>query len=656
MVRKGGLEPPRPLGHRILSPARLPIPPLSRGRDQPAAAGPDAPRESDSGRAVLAFRLPYRRSRSGRPRRRRAGGDGRYGSVAAVQRGSGGMHRRSKCSGAFSAGSSDAGRGEDLWHGSGTSAGGRQGGLRHLVPEHPRTHGRALRPVEPGRLLRATHTPPASRGVLRGAHPRVQRQHVDQARARASGRRRRARAALRPRHRSREPGRGGRGRGRVVAEPRDGPRIRRPRRPDGARRARSRRRRARRASRPAPRPGRVHLDRARGAAPGDPGVHVAPAAAGPEAPPRGRRGGRRGGGAGRRPDPRSRRPGHAGGGAGRDSVRLGQRVPDPRGRRARVRHRPAQRDQPRVSRVRRGGRLCRSPMVVRDGLGVERGRRGPASAVLGAPGGSLAMAGDVRDGAAAAGLAGVGHPGRGGRLRALEGGPPADRGRVPPRRLRDPRRRRAAPSVGRRAARRHARPLRFPGMGPGAGRLFPRRRERVGRARPRRQRLGVDLFGVRRVPGFRADGLVPGVLRRLLRRAALRHQGGRPRPPRPAWSGAACATGSGPTTRSSSRASAAWRTCRGDRGGGGPRPLRGRRAARSGPPAEAATAPVSLRRAGVAALRGDLRPARVPDHPGRAAAAGRPCRRDWRRPRRAGYDRRAGGRAAARSSRRSSSP
>src|SRR5690349_2719519 len=29
MVRKGGLEPPRPLGHWILSPARLPIPPLS---------------------------------------------------------------------------------------------------------------------------------------------------------------------------------------------------------------------------------------------------------------------------------------------------------------------------------------------------------------------------------------------------------------------------------------------------------------------------------------------------------------------------------------------------------------------------------------------------------------------------------------------------
>ena len=28
-VREGGFEPPRPFGHRILSPARLPVPPLS---------------------------------------------------------------------------------------------------------------------------------------------------------------------------------------------------------------------------------------------------------------------------------------------------------------------------------------------------------------------------------------------------------------------------------------------------------------------------------------------------------------------------------------------------------------------------------------------------------------------------------------------------
>ena len=29
-MRKGGFEPPQPFGHRILNPARLPVPPLSR--------------------------------------------------------------------------------------------------------------------------------------------------------------------------------------------------------------------------------------------------------------------------------------------------------------------------------------------------------------------------------------------------------------------------------------------------------------------------------------------------------------------------------------------------------------------------------------------------------------------------------------------------
>ena len=35
MVRKGGLEPPRPFGHQILNLARLPIPPLSHEMDRP---------------------------------------------------------------------------------------------------------------------------------------------------------------------------------------------------------------------------------------------------------------------------------------------------------------------------------------------------------------------------------------------------------------------------------------------------------------------------------------------------------------------------------------------------------------------------------------------------------------------------------------------
>ena len=32
-MRKGGVEPPHPNGHRNLNPARLPIPPLSHGWD-----------------------------------------------------------------------------------------------------------------------------------------------------------------------------------------------------------------------------------------------------------------------------------------------------------------------------------------------------------------------------------------------------------------------------------------------------------------------------------------------------------------------------------------------------------------------------------------------------------------------------------------------
>ena len=43
MVRKGGLEPPRPLGHQILSLARLPIPPLSRTA-LPIISSSDSPR------------------------------------------------------------------------------------------------------------------------------------------------------------------------------------------------------------------------------------------------------------------------------------------------------------------------------------------------------------------------------------------------------------------------------------------------------------------------------------------------------------------------------------------------------------------------------------------------------------------------------------
>ena len=52
-----------------------------------------------------------------------------------------------------------------------------------------------------------------------------------------------------------------------------------------------------------------------------------------------------------------------------------------------------------------------------------------------------------------------------------------------------------------------------------------RGRQPLGRARSRRQRVGMDVHGLRAVSRVRADGVVSGVLRRLLRRPALRHEG-----------------------------------------------------------------------------------------------------------------------------------
>ncbi len=43
-VREGGLEPPRPCGHRNLNPARLPIPPLAREQGSVPADAPRLPR------------------------------------------------------------------------------------------------------------------------------------------------------------------------------------------------------------------------------------------------------------------------------------------------------------------------------------------------------------------------------------------------------------------------------------------------------------------------------------------------------------------------------------------------------------------------------------------------------------------------------------
>ena len=120
----------------------------------------------------------------------------------------------------------------------------------------------------------------------------------------------------------------------------------------------------------------------------------------------------------------------------RRAVRLGQRVPGVHGGRAGVFDPAPQRDQRPVPRVRRGRRLQRQPLVERRGLalGRERARRAPA--VLGALGWRLAVARDVRHGPAAAVVAGVREP-RGSRgIRALARAAPADRSRVPARRIR----------------------------------------------------------------------------------------------------------------------------------------------------------------------------------------------------------------------------
>ena len=73
-----------------------------------------------------------------------------------------------------------------------------------------------------------------------------------------------------------------------------------------------------------------------------------------------------------------------------------------------------------------------------------------------------------------------------------------------------------------------ARQLRLAPLRSRTGRLVTARRERVRRARPRRQRLGVDGDAVRPVRRLRADGVLPALLRGLLRRHALRDERRRP--------------------------------------------------------------------------------------------------------------------------------
>ena len=167
----------------------------------------------------------------------------------------------------------------------------------------------------------------------------------------------------------------------------------------------------------------------------------------------------------------------------------------------------------------------------------------------------MALARDVREPAAAAGLAGLREPGRSLRVCPLERAPAADGGRVSPRRVRHARRRRAPIPVGRRGAGSEPRQLRFRRLGAGAGGLAARGRQRLGRARSRRQRLGVDVDGLRAVRRVCADAVLSGILRRLLRRPALRDEGRLSGHGAGAHPARASGTGSAPTIRTSTRSS-----------------------------------------------------------------------------------------------------
>ena len=166
---------------------------------------------------------------------------------------------------------------------------------------------------------------------------------------------------------------------------------------------------------------------------------------------------------------------------GRDSLRLGQRVPRPRRRRARLRDRRPQRDERAVHGVRRRGRLPASGVVDARGLRLGSSGRHRASAVLDAPQRHVEVAWHVRRDRPAARVAGLRQPGGGSGVRPLEGRTPADRSRVPPRGVRRTVGGRAAVSLGRCGAGCVARALRLRVLESCRCRTTSRGPKRVGR-------------------------------------------------------------------------------------------------------------------------------------------------------------------------------
>ena len=213
---------------------------------------------------------------------------------------------------------------------------------------------------------------------------------------------------------------------------------------------------------------------------------------------------------------------------GGDPVRLGQRVPRARGRRPRLRDRRLRRHQPRLPGVRamRAATSARSCGPRRAGR-WRVGARRASSALLGAQRGTLDLARDVRDVVPLppAWPVYVSHAEASAYARWKRPAAP-DRGRVPPRRVRDARRRRA---------------LAIPGATSRRTRRAATSTSRAGiPCRSARYPAGTSAWGVHDLvgngwewtstvfapfPGLRADGVLSGVLGRLLRREALRDEG-----------------------------------------------------------------------------------------------------------------------------------
>ena len=410
---------------------------------------------------------------------------------------------------------------------------------RHrLVPAQPCAFARDLRSHRSCGVLLAADRAPQSDRVLRRAPAGLQHHLADAARPRRAARRSAAGEVVRARHRSRQrrARRAAQRRGHDVAVARRGARLRAPRRrghrstrSSGAVRLRGPSGHAR-AKRSTPRSSTRRCTRRRcstcGIAcrttrSGSRRVSATNCGLPPAAKRRAVADRSRSRAGARDARRRSRSP----------PVRMGQRVRRASGRGARVRHRRAQRDQRGVPGVRRGRRLPRPRRcgLPRTGSGCSRT--------------GVEHPGVLDRSATAAMVAGAGcsrrfrcrRPGRCTSARRRRRPTRAGRAAVFRRRPNSIAPRSATAcraverriSVGRRAAgRSRAATSISTRWEPVPGRLPSGGRERVGRARPRRQRLGMDVDGLWSVPGLFADGVVSGVLGGLLRRSALRHEGG----------------------------------------------------------------------------------------------------------------------------------